>query len=77
MFGSHLNIASLLNITHEMVDRLFNAYQRDLPRKVNFVDGVERWKIRWDLVDDKTERLLDTLDATHRVLYPGIYTGPD
>ena len=43
MFASHLTLASLLNLTHEIVDRLFNAYQRDLPRKVDFVDGVERW----------------------------------
>ena len=74
MFASYLNPASLLNLTHEIVDRLFNVYQRDLPRKVDFVDGVERWKIRWD---DKPERLLDTLHSTNRVLYPAIYTGPD
>ena len=54
--GSYLNPASLLNITPEIVGRLFNTYkQRDLPRKVDFVDEVERWKIRWTLVDDKTE----------------------
>jgi hypothetical protein len=45
--------ASLLNLTPEIVDRLLNVYQRDLPRKVDFVDEVERWKIRWALVDDK------------------------
>jgi len=38
----YLNPASLLNITSEIVDRLFNAYQTDLPRKVDFVDGTER-----------------------------------
>jgi len=27
-------------------------------------------EIRWALVDDKPERLLDTLDATNRDLYP-------
>ena len=46
----------LINLTPEIADRLFNAYQRDLPRKVDFVDGVERWKIMWALVDDKPER---------------------
>ena len=46
---SYLNPASLLNLTPEIVDRLFNAYQRDLPRKVDCVDEVERWKIRWAL----------------------------
>jgi len=35
--ASYLNPASRLNITHEIVDRLFNAYQTDLPRKVDFV----------------------------------------
>ena len=52
---------------------MFNAYQTDLPRKVYFVDEVGRWKIRWALVDDKPERLLDTLHATNRDLYPAIY----
>jgi hypothetical protein len=33
-----------------------------------------RLKIRWALVDDKPERLLDTLHATNRDLYPAIYT---
>ena len=39
-----------------------------------FVDEAERWKIRWALVDDKTERLLHTLHATNRDLYPAIYS---
>jgi hypothetical protein len=47
--ASYNNPARLLNLTHEIVERLFNAYQRDLPRKVDFVDEVERWKIRWAL----------------------------
>ena len=49
----NLNPTSLLNLTPEIIDRLFNVYQRYLPRKVDFVDEVERWKIRWALVDDK------------------------
>jgi len=69
------NPASLQkNLTPEIVDRLFNTYQRDLPRKVDFVDEVECWKIRWALVDDKSERLLDTLHATNSNLYSVIYT---
>ena len=47
---------SLLNLTPEIVDGLFNGYQRNLPRKVYFVDEVESCKIRWALVDDKTTR---------------------
>jgi hypothetical protein len=39
-----------------------------------FVNEVERWKIRWALVDDKPERLLHTLHATNRDLYPAIYS---
>jgi hypothetical protein len=50
-----LNPASLLYPIPKIVDRLFNAYQTDLPRKVDFVDQVERWKIRSTLVDDKPE----------------------
>jgi hypothetical protein len=34
---------------------LYNAYQTDIPSKVDFVDKVGRWKIRWALVDDKPE----------------------
>ena len=36
-FASYLSPTSLINITP---GRLFNAYQRDLPRKVDFVDEV-------------------------------------
>ena len=73
--ASYLNPANLLNPTPEINDtsRLFNAYQSDLPRKVYLVDEVECWKIRWALVDDKPEKLLDTLHATNRDLYPAIY----
>jgi hypothetical protein len=73
--ASYLNPANLINLTPEINDtsRLFNAYQSDLPRKVYLVDEVECWKIRWALVDDKPERLLDTLHATNRDLYPAIY----
>jgi len=74
LFSSYLNPANRLNITPEIVDRLFNADQRDLPRKVDFVNEVERWKIRFALVDDKPERLLDTLHATNRDLYTVIYS---
>ena len=68
------NPASLLSLTSEIIARLFNAYQRDLPRKVDFMDEVERWKIRWDLVDDRPERLLDTLHAINHDLYPAMHT---
>jgi hypothetical protein len=44
--ASYLNPASLLNLTPEIVDRLFNAYPTDLLRKVDFVDAFEHWKIR-------------------------------
>jgi hypothetical protein len=37
------------------------------------MDEVERWKIRRALVDEKLERLLDTLHATNRDLYPDIF----
>ena len=74
MGAPYNNPASLLNLTPVTIDRLFNAYQRDLPRKADFVDEVERWEIRWAFVDDKPERLLDTLHATNRDLYPAIYT---
>ena len=39
-------LVSSLNLTLEIVDRLFNAYQTDLPRKVDFVGGIERCKSR-------------------------------
>jgi hypothetical protein len=66
MLASYLNPASPLNLTPEIVDRLFNAYQTGLPRKIYFVDEVELWKIRWALVDDKPET---TLHATNQFMY--------
>jgi hypothetical protein len=54
-FASYLNTVSLLNLTSEIVDRLFNAYQTDLPRKVDFEDEAERWEIGWALSNDKPE----------------------
>ena len=33
----YLSNPNLLDITPEIIDRLFNAYQTDLPRKVNYV----------------------------------------
>jgi hypothetical protein len=38
------------------------------PRKVDFVDAVERRKIRWAVVDAKPEGLLESLHATNRAL---------
>jgi hypothetical protein len=67
--ASYLNPASLLNITPEIVDRLCNAYQRDLPRKVDFVYEVERWKIGWALVDLLIRQRDYTLHATNRDFY--------
>ena len=40
----------------------------------DFVYEVERWDIRWALVDDKPERLLDTLHATNRDLNTRLYS---
>ena len=54
-FTSYLNLANRLNLTPKIIDRLFNTYQTDLPRKVDVVDEVGRWKIRWALVDDEPE----------------------
>ena len=72
-FASLLSPESVLSITStEIVDRLSNAYHTDLPLK-DFVDEVERWKIRWALVNNKPETTL-TLHATNRDLYPAIYS---
>ena len=57
MCSSYLNPTSLLNLTSEIIDRFSNAYQTDLPRKVDFVNEVEHWKIRFALVDDKPETI--------------------
>jgi len=37
------------------------------------MDEVDRWKIRWALVDDKPERILDIMHAKNRVWYQ-LYT---
>ena len=72
--ASYLIPVNLLNPTPEIVDRMSNAYQTDLPRKLYFVDKVERWKIMWALVDDKPERLLKTLHETNRDLSARLYS---
>ena len=54
--ASYLN--PYINLTPEIADRLLNAHQRDLPRKVDFVGEAGRCKIGRALVDDKPERLL-------------------
>ena len=56
-------------VSRDHVYRLFDAYQRGLPSKVDFVDEVERWNIRRALVGDKSGRPLDTLHATNRELH--------
>ena len=71
---SYLNPANILTLTPEIVDGLLNVYQTDLPRKIDFADEVEGLKIRWALVDDKPERLFDTLHSTNRDLYQAIYS---
>ena len=38
------------------------------------MDEVKHWKMKWALVDDKPEILLDTLHATSCDLYPAIYS---
>ena len=55
--GSYLSPVGLLNlnVTPEIVYRLFNVYQTDLPRKVDFEDEAERWEIGWALSNDKPE----------------------
>ena len=40
--ASYENPASLLNLTPDIIDRLFNAYQTDFQRKVDVVDEVKR-----------------------------------
>jgi len=40
----------------------------------DFVDEVRRWDISLALVDDKAERLLDSLHATIRDLDTRLYT---
>jgi hypothetical protein len=53
--ASYLNPASLLNIASEIIDRLLMPVRQILQRKVDCMDEVGCWKIRWALVDDKPE----------------------
>jgi len=38
-------LETLDHLVPEIVDRLLNTQKRDLPRKVDFVDEVECWKL--------------------------------
>jgi hypothetical protein len=57
--ASYLNHASRLNITHEKADRLFNAYQTDLSRKIDFVDEVGLCIYTSDKLDSHASPIVD------------------
>jgi hypothetical protein len=67
---------TLLHLERDIISPTISRSVRQIyhRRKVDFVDEVERWKIRWALVDTKSERLPDTLHAKTRDLYPVIYS---
>lgn len=74
LFASYLIPANHLNLAPEIAHRFFNAYQTYLPKEEHFVDVVERLENQVGSVDDQPERLLDSLHATNRYLYPNIYS---
>ena len=43
----------------------FTYWNTHVDKFHDFVDDVERWNIRWALVDGKPERLPETLHATN------------
>lgn len=49
------------------------AYATDLGRIDEFIDEIDRWKIRWQQNIDKPERLIAVLNATIVDLYPSIH----
>jgi hypothetical protein len=49
--------------TPDIVDRVFAAYATDLGRIDEFIDEIDRWKIRWQQNIDKPERLIAVLNV--------------
>jgi hypothetical protein len=54
----------------DIVDRVFAAYTTDLGIIDEFIDEIDRWKIRWQQNIDKPERLIAVLNTTNVDLYP-------
>ena len=52
----------------------FPYWNTHVDKSHDFVEEVERWNIRWALVDGNPERLLETLHATNPDLNTRLYT---
>ena len=72
---SYLLPAKLQGLTADITDRLYDAYKTDLPSKVEFVDEITRWSIRWNLAgaDTGPKKIIDLLNETNKDIYPGIF----
>ncbi|XP_062619607.1 52 kDa repressor of the inhibitor of the protein kinase-like [Saccostrea cucullata] len=72
---SYLLPAKLQDLTADVTDRLYNAYKSDLTSKVEFVDEITRWRIRWNLAGTDTgpNKIIDLLNKTNKDIYPGIF----
>lgn len=62
------------SLTIEIVNRIFEAYRSDIAQLEVFVEEVDRWKARCELMDVKPERLIDVLNVVNADLYPSIHT---
>ena len=71
--ASYLSPVKHQSLTPDIVDRVFAAYATDLGRIDEFIDEIDRWKIRWQQNIDKPERLIAVLNATNVDLYPSIH----
>jgi hypothetical protein len=68
-------------LTPDIVDRVFPAYATDLGRIDEFIDEIDRWKIRWQQNIDKPERLRqgdlhDFFDGQRLLVYMAQYRTP-
>ena len=71
--ASYLSPVKHQSLTPDIVDGVFAAYAIDLGRIDEFIDEIDRWKIRWQQNIDKPERLIAVLNATNVDLYPSIH----
>ncbi|XP_071148256.1 zinc finger MYM-type protein 1-like [Mytilus edulis] len=72
--AEYLIPSKLQALTDQTTNSIFETFHVDLGDRQAFDDEVARWKIRWDMVDgQRPQKLLETLNATNKDLYPNIY----
>jgi hypothetical protein len=64
----------LHTLTDQTTNSIFDSFRTDIGDRQAFLDEVDRWKTRWNMVDgQKPQTVLEKLNVTNQDLYPNIY----